>query len=99
MLPELGALRPTWAASYGKAPPTLRADELDHGRRRRGIVHVHDGKRMDRGRLPLIGEVTPYGVIILTCQSQAVTKENEKVGRAVWWVAQLGVPVATTRGD
>jgi hypothetical protein len=42
--------------------------------------------------------VTPVGVIILTCQSQAVTKEGEKIGRGIWWVAQLGIPVATTRG-
>lgn len=37
----------------------------------------------------IVGEVTQFGVIILTCQSQAVTKEKEKIGRSIWWGRSL----------
>jgi hypothetical protein len=39
------------------------------------------------------------GMIVLTCQSQAVTGQGEAVGRTVWQLVQLGIPGATPRSE
>jgi hypothetical protein len=38
-------------------------------------------------------------MIIMTCQSQAVSREVETVGRVTWNLSQLGIPALTPRAE
>jgi hypothetical protein len=47
----------------------------------------------------VVTELGNGGLIVLTCQSQAVTRVGDTFGRGTWLLSQLGVPAATPRSE